>query len=102
LSYSPFEKDKPNESACSGACVADWPVDHSGATPKAGNGVQAPMLGTIKRADHTTQATYNGHPLYYYSDDHGPGQVHGQNVSAFGAKWYVLAPSGAKVESTGP
>ncbi len=97
-----FEKDQPNRSECSGACAEDWPVFHSGATPKAGTGANAAMLGLIKRSDHTTQVTYNHHPLYYYSDDAGrPGEIHGQNVNAFGAKWYVVSPTGNKVTGGG-
>src|SRR4029450_6941159 len=60
-----FEKDQPNQSACSGACVAAWPVDQSSGTPKAGSGVKASLLGTITRSDNTTQVTYNHHPLYH-------------------------------------
>jgi len=92
-----FEKDQPNQSACSGACVAAWPVDPSSGTPKAGGGVTASLLGTISRSDNTTQVTYNHHPLYYYSGDSGAGQQNGQGVDAFGAAWFVVAPNGAKV-----
>ena len=92
-----FEKDQPNQSACSGACVAAWPVDPSSGTPKAGGGVKASLLGTISRSDNTTQVTYNHHPLYYYSGDSGAGQQNGQGVDAFGAAWFVVAPNGAKV-----
>jgi predicted lipoprotein with Yx(FWY)xxD motif len=92
-----FAKDQPNQSACDGACVAAWPVDQSSATPKAGGGVKASLLGTISRGDGTTQVTYNGHPLYYYSGDSGAGQQNGQGVDAFGAGWFVVSPTGGKV-----
>ena len=92
-----FEKDQPDQSACSGACVAAWPIDQSSGTPKAGNGVKTNLLGTIHRSDGTTQVTYNHHPLYYYSGDSGAGQQNGQGVDAFGAAWFVVAPNGAKV-----
>ena len=92
-----FEKDQPNQSACSGACVAAWPVDQSSGTPKVGSGVKASLLGTIRRGDGTTQVTYNHHPLYYYSGDSQPGQQNGQGVNAFGATWFVVAPAGAAV-----
>jgi predicted lipoprotein with Yx(FWY)xxD motif len=92
-----FEKDQPNQSACAGACAAAWPVDHSSGTPKAGSGVTASMLGTIKRSDNTTQVTYNQHPLYYFSGDSGAGQHNGQGVDAFGAKWFVVGPAGGAV-----
>jgi predicted lipoprotein with Yx(FWY)xxD motif len=89
-----FEKDQPNQSACAGACAAAWPVDQTSGTPKAGSGVTASMLGTIKRSDNTTQVTYNKHPLYYFQGDSGAGQHNGQGVDAFGAKWYVVTPAG--------
>ena len=92
-----FEKDQPDQSACSGACAAAWPVDNSSGTPKAGSGVKASLLGTIKRSDNTTQVTYNHHPLYYYSGDSGAGQQNGQGLNAFGAAWFVVAPAGDKV-----
>jgi predicted lipoprotein with Yx(FWY)xxD motif len=92
-----FEKDQPNQSACAGACAAAWPADQSSGTPKAGSGVTASMLGTIKRGDNTTQVTYNKHPLYYFSGDSGAGQHNGQGVDAFGAKWFVVGPAGGAV-----
>jgi predicted lipoprotein with Yx(FWY)xxD motif len=92
-----FEKDQPDQSACSGACAAAWPVDNSNGTPKAGSGVKASLLGTITRSDDTTQVTYNHHPLYYYSGDSGAGQHNGQGLNAFGAAWFVVAPAGGKV-----
>ena len=92
-----FEKDQSNQSACAGACVAAWPVDQSSATPKAGSGVTASMLGTIKRSDGSTQVTYNKHPLYYFQGDSGAGQHNGQGVDAFGATWYAVTPAGGAV-----
>jgi predicted lipoprotein with Yx(FWY)xxD motif len=92
-----FEKDQSDQSACAGACAAAWPVDQSNGTPKAGSGVKASMLGTIKRGDNTTQVTYNQHPLYYYQGDSGAGQQNGQGVDAFGAKWFVVNPAGGAV-----
>jgi predicted lipoprotein with Yx(FWY)xxD motif len=92
-----FEKDQPDQSACAGACAAAWPVDQSSGTPKAGSGVTASMLGTIKRSDNTTQVTYNKHPLYYFQGDSGAGQQNGQGVDAFGATWFVVNPAGGAV-----
>jgi predicted lipoprotein with Yx(FWY)xxD motif len=55
-------------------------------------------LGTITRADGSKQVTYDGHPLYYFIRDKDAGDAYGQGVNAFGASWYVLAPSGNKVD----
>ena len=56
-------------------------------------------LGTITRSDGTKQVTYNGHPLYFFEKDKDAGDAYGQGVKAFGADWYVLAPSGNKIDS---
>jgi predicted lipoprotein with Yx(FWY)xxD motif len=92
-----FGKDQPNQSACAGACVAAWPVDPTSAAPKAGSGVKASLLGSIKRSDGTTQVTYNRHPLYYYSGDSQAGQQNGQGLNAFGATWHAVTPAGGAV-----
>jgi predicted lipoprotein with Yx(FWY)xxD motif len=96
-----FQKDQPNQSACAGACAAAWPPDHGSGAATAGSGVKASLLGTIKRGDGSMQVTYNHHPLYYYSGDSGAGQQNGQGLNAFGATWYVVAPSGGTVTGAG-
>jgi predicted lipoprotein with Yx(FWY)xxD motif len=82
-----FEKDRHGRRACAGACAIDWPA------------AKQSLLGTTRRADGTTQVTYAGHPLYRFVQDMKPGQTTGQDLQDFGAGWYVLAPSGAKIES---
>ena len=57
------------------------------------------LLGTVKAPDWSTQLTYGGHPLYYFVGDTGPGTAKGQNSKAFGAGWYVVAPSGKKIDT---
>ena len=52
------------------------------------------MVATTKRSDGAPQVTYNGHPLYLYEGDQEPGDTNGQGVTAFGAAWYALTPSG--------
>ena len=89
--------DKGGRSACSGACASTWTPLTSSATPSVSGGVQASQLGTTTRADGTKQVTYNGHPLYYYSADTGAGQTTGQGTNSFGAKWWLIAPSGSGI-----
>jgi Secreted repeat of unknown function len=50
-------------------------------------------LGTITRSDGTKQVTYDGHPLYFFSGDSGPGTATGQGSDGFGAKWWLVAPA---------
>jgi predicted lipoprotein with Yx(FWY)xxD motif len=95
-----FEKDKGTASACSGACAGIWPPLTAGAAV-AGPGVVSSDLGSIKRADGTTEATYAGHPLYTYAGDAKPGDTRGQGLDQFGAEWYALAPDGKKVDEDG-
>lgn len=92
-----FQRDTGPHSTCSGECLAQWPAVTTAAAPKASGSANASMLGTTKRAEGTTQVTYAGHPLYFYAGDGSAGQANGQGLNAFGAKWYVVAPSGAAV-----
>ena len=96
-----FEKDTGPKSTCFGACATEWPPVTTSGKPSPGSGVTASMLGTTTRSDGETQVTYNGHPLYLFEADQKPGDATGQNVDAFGAKWYVLSATGDKVTSKG-
>jgi len=93
-----FLADTATRSACNSAgCVQAWPPVLTTGAPKAAAGANASLLGTIKRADGTTEVTYAGHPLYYFISDKKPGDVTGQGIDAFGAPWYVVAPSGMQI-----
>ncbi len=89
-----FEKEKTSKAACYGDCAKAWPVFRAHGTVKAGKGVARGKLGTTSRRGGRRQVTYRGHPLYYYVTDKAPGQVTCQNVSEYGGKWLVVAPSG--------
>jgi hypothetical protein len=43
--------------------------------------------------------TYGGHPLYYFVADKKAGDTSGQGINQFGAKWYVLTPTGNKIDT---
>jgi predicted lipoprotein with Yx(FWY)xxD motif len=93
-----FEADKGTTSSCSGACAKVWPPVTTSGAPTAAGGAVSADLGTTKRSDGTEQVTYKGHPLYFYDDDKDAGDAYGQGSKAFGASWYVLKPSGAKID----
>jgi predicted lipoprotein with Yx(FWY)xxD motif len=93
-----FEADKGTTSSCSGACAKVWPPVTTSGAPTAAAGAVSADLGTTKRSDGTEQVTYKGHPLYFYDDDKDSGDAYGQGSKAFGASWYVLKPSGAKID----
>jgi predicted lipoprotein with Yx(FWY)xxD motif len=95
-----FEADKGSSSSCSGVCAKAWPPVTSDGQPHAAGSASATDLATITRPDGTKQVTYKGHPLYFFEKDGDSGDAYGQGSKAFGAGWYVLAPSGAKVDNS--
>jgi predicted lipoprotein with Yx(FWY)xxD motif len=95
-----FEGDKGSSSSCSGECAAVWPPVTTSGKAQASGAALSSKLGTIMRSDGTTQVTYNGHPLYYFAKDGDAGDAYGQGISGFGAAWYVLAPSGSKIDTS--
>jgi predicted lipoprotein with Yx(FWY)xxD motif len=74
-----FTKDANGTSACTGGCLAAWPI-FSVAAPKLDTGLVAADFGSITRADGKTQVTFKGWPLYYYAPDAVAGDVKGENV----------------------
>jgi predicted lipoprotein with Yx(FWY)xxD motif len=89
-----FARDTSSKSNCNGSCTHFWPPVKGPA--KAGPGVTG-KLGTIKRSDGSTQATYNGHPLYTYVGDTKPGQATGNNLNLSGGVWHEVRVSGKTV-----
>jgi predicted lipoprotein with Yx(FWY)xxD motif len=72
-----FVPDTSTTSKCTGSCATFWPPVKGPATAMSG---VTGTLGTITRSDGTTQATYDGHPLYTY---------------AAGGVWHEMTVSGA-------
>src|ERR1700759_704979 len=91
--------DTGDKSTCSGACATAWPPVEAKGKPTAGNGANAADLGTTTRSDGSEQVTYKGHPLYCFIADKSPGQTSGQGSDSFGAKWWLVAPSGVAITS---
>jgi len=92
-----FMADSTGKSTCDGACASAWPPVIAAGQPTAAGGAQASDLSTITRSDGTKQVTYDGHPLYYFEGDTGPGTDKGQGLNGFGALWYLVAPSGSSI-----
>jgi predicted lipoprotein with Yx(FWY)xxD motif len=97
-----FGSDTSTKSTCSGACATAWPPLTAKGAPTAGPGAKAADLATITRPGGTKQVTYAGHPLYYFAGDNAAGQTNGEASTAFGAPWYLLAPSGQQITSLTP
>lgn len=85
-----FAPDTSTKSACYGTCASYWPPVYG--SPAVATGVTGVTgkLGTIHRTDGTTQATYNGHPLYTYVGDTAPGQASGNNLNLNGGSWHDI------------
>jgi predicted lipoprotein with Yx(FWY)xxD motif len=85
----------------SGGCAKFWPAVLTKSKPTAGSGVKASDLGTIAHKGGERQVTYNGHPLYYFSEDTSRGMTKGQGSNGFGAKWWLVSPSGSAITHSG-
>jgi len=96
-----FVPDTSTTSKCTGSCATYWPPVKGPAT--AGSGVTG-TLSTITRPDGTTQAAYDGHPLYTYAGDTAPGQANGNGKNLSGGVWHEVTVSGgaAPAASTSP
>jgi predicted lipoprotein with Yx(FWY)xxD motif len=84
LTLYSFAPDSAAKSVCYGSCAAYWPPVPGHAS--AGPGVTG-QLGTITRTGGSTQATYDGHPLYTYIGDSAPGQDNGNKLNLNGGLW---------------
>jgi predicted lipoprotein with Yx(FWY)xxD motif len=92
-----FAIDTPTKSNCtSTTCVSFWAPVLGKASAAAGASLPK-TFGTITRPDGKVQATYDGHPLYTFSGDSGPGSIKGNDFNASGGLWWAMTPSGAKL-----
>jgi predicted lipoprotein with Yx(FWY)xxD motif len=87
-----FTQDTDGTSTCYDDCAAAWPPLEvpDGASLAPGDGVTG-ELGITERDDGTSQATYEGMPLYYFASDAGPGDASGQGVNDV---WFIASPEG--------
>ena len=89
-----FSPDTSTTSKCVGTCAHIWPPVLGPVTAVGVNGT----FGTIHRADGTTQATYDGHPLYTYVGDTAPGQTKGNGIKGL---WSEVTTSGSAASAGG-
>lgn len=86
-----FDGDEAGVSNCTEGCAEIWPpFTLDSGDPTAGEGVTG-ELGVIQRADGSQQVTYDGRPLYHYSQDSAPGDANGQGVADV---WFVVEVGG--------
>jgi predicted lipoprotein with Yx(FWY)xxD motif len=87
---------QPPKSACEDACLATWPPLLVDSKPIASGNVNPELLGTMPLADGTTQATYNGWPLYFFAEDTVAGDIEGHDIESFGEDWYLIGLNGER------
>lgn len=75
-----FKKDSKGKSACTGACVDNWPIFHAENVAPRGEDLKAADFESITREDGKKQTTYQGKPLYYFVKDTKPGETTGDGV----------------------
>ena len=102
VSVYAFSGDTQWWSRCYGACAQDFIPLTTVGTPTTAAGVNPGAVGTIRRFDGSEQVTYDGHPLYIYSQEQplvgkkGPktnGTAgNGDGVSAFGGTFTLVSP----------
>ncbi|WP_238016076.1 hypothetical protein KZZ52_49730 [Dactylosporangium sp. AC04546] len=81
-----FDKDTATTSTCVDQCAVNWPPVAAPVTAAAG--VTLPGAVTaITRPDGSSQAAYDGHPLYRWIKDTAPGQTTGEGVQGV---WHVI------------
>jgi predicted lipoprotein with Yx(FWY)xxD motif len=94
-----FTPDTATTSACTGSCAQNWP-------PLIATGSGSPTSATALPGKLTTLTTargnmveYNGHLLYTFAGDSGPGQTNGEGKLG---KWFVATPDLTPVGSGSP
>ena len=97
LTLYSFAPDTSTTSQCNGSCAVSWPPVQGPATAAGVTGT----FSTITRSDGSTQATFDGHPLYTFVGDTAPGQAKGNDLNAFGGLWHEITTSGAAAPAGG-
>jgi predicted lipoprotein with Yx(FWY)xxD motif len=87
-----FKKDAPGKSACTGDCIAKWPVFY---TKKVivSKKLDKKDFSVMTRGDGIKQTTYKGRPLYYFANDAAAGDMNGEG---FNSLWHVITLSKVK------
>ncbi|MGG1550881.1 hypothetical protein [Paenibacillus ferrarius] len=88
-----FSKDVADPNACTGQCLANWPVYSSDRLIVPAQ-FQASDFSDFTRTDGKKQVTYKGWPLYFFVKDTKPGDTLGNNVNQV---WFTVQPSGGGV-----
>jgi predicted lipoprotein with Yx(FWY)xxD motif len=88
---------------CTGMCTSIWaPAAGSASQAKSAAADLGLKLGTVKRPDGASQLTFDGRPLYTFTQE-GPGQLDGNGVTdqfnGTNFKWTAATTGGAAAPS---
>jgi predicted lipoprotein with Yx(FWY)xxD motif len=92
-----FQPDQHTKVTCNMQCQSLWPplVAPSTGVVKATEGAKQSLIGSDEnRYDGKRIVTYNGWPLYTYTQDGSPGEDSGQNILLNGGYWWVIRADG--------
>ncbi|MFL5891901.1 MAG: hypothetical protein ACJ75I_04090 [Solirubrobacterales bacterium] len=91
--YASDQEAASGKVLCAGACNSFWEPLTANGTPTASGSLPG-NLGAVKRPDGAMQVTYNGEPLYTFTQDQA-GEVTGDGFKdAFGGQqftWHVIS-----------
>jgi predicted lipoprotein with Yx(FWY)xxD motif len=86
MSLYTFKKDAPGKSACTGDCIARWPVFYTKKVVVSKK-LDKQDFAVITRGDGIKQTTYKGRPLYYFANDVVAGDTNGEGVNNL---WHLI------------
>lgn len=91
-----LDQDKATKQACTGGCLTVWPPLISAAPISNPAGVSGTFTVFMNSANQS-QVEFNGHLLYTYSGDTGPGMSTGDGI---GGVWHIAASSLSSASSS--
>ena len=102
--YTPDQEANGMVECTSSECTAIWkPVTADGGNPTSPSDIQG-ELGTLKRPDGDMQVTFDGKPLYSFTQE-GPGEVTGDGFKdtfdGTDFTWHLVTPTGVSGASGG-
>ena len=81
-----FKPDTATTSACTSSCADNWPPLLATGSSTPTSATPLPGKLTMQTTANGNQVEYNGHLLYTFAGDSGPGQTNGQGLLG---KWFV-------------
>ncbi len=81
-----FTPDTSTKAACTAACAQNWPPLLATGSGTLTGATSLPGKLTMQTTENGNQVEYNGHPLYTFAGDSGPGQTNGEGKLG---KWFV-------------